>query len=56
MPDGMGQGAASHEGHLEPDPRDDEKITVTRRQLRIIVETMLEIALKDHVRLETIQP
>ena len=57
MANTMGDSAASHEGvdDLEPDPRDDETITVTRRQLRIIVQTMLEIALKDHhVRMETI--
>lgn len=56
MPDTMGQSAASQEGtdELEPDPRDDEKITVTRRQLRIMVRTMLELRLKNHVRLDTI--
>ena len=52
----MGDSAASHEGtdYLEPDPRDDEQITVTRRQLRIMVQTMLDLKLKDHVHLEKV--
>ena len=52
----MGDSPASHEGtdDLSPDPRDDEQITVTRRQLRIMVRTILELELKDYVRLDAI--
>ncbi len=48
-----GESAASHEGtHLGPDERDDEVLTMTRRDLRILVNGIL----KDHVRLDTITP
>ena len=53
---GTGQSAASHEGvELKPYPNDNEIVTLTRRDLRIIVNTLLKIKLKDHVRLETVQ-
>ena len=67
MSDSMGQSAPDHEGtDLEPDERDDEMISLTRRELRIVVRTMMTLALdqqiddridaklKDHVRLERI--
>ena len=52
----MGDSPASHEGvdDLAPDPRDDEQITVTRRQLRIMVRTMVDLKLKDHVFMGTV--
>ena len=69
MSDSMGQSAPDHEGtDLEPDERDDEIVTLTRRELRIVVRTMMTLALdqqiddridaklKDHVRLDTVTP
>jgi len=53
MPDDLrpGDSPASHEGtDLEPDERDDEVLTMTRRDLRILVNGIL----KDHVRLDTV--
>ena len=56
------------ESALEPDERDDEVVTLTRRELRVVVRTMMTLALnqqiddrinvklKNHVRLETITP
>jgi len=44
--DAMGDSPASHEGtYLEPDERDDEVLTLTRRQLRIIIREFLDLAL-----------
>ena len=46
MDNPMGDSAASHEGtYLEPDERDDEVLTMTRRQLRIIVRELLNLML-----------
>ncbi len=60
MSDSTGQSARDHEGTLEPDERDDEVLTMTRRQLRILLRTLslelLDIAFKDHVRLDTVTP
>ncbi len=53
MADPTGQSPADHEGmYLEPDERDNEVLTMTRRDLRILVNGIL----KDHVRLDTITP
>ena len=52
---------------LEPDERDDEVLTMTRRQLRIIVHELVGLmllpaerrrdkALKNYVRLDSITP
>ncbi len=55
MTNPTGESAASHEGtYLKPDERDDEVLTMTRRDLRILVRTLSNVALKDHVRLERI--
>ncbi len=60
-----GESAASHEGtYLEPDERDGEVLTMTRHDLRIIVNVLLDALvlrleverLRDHVRLDTITP
>jgi hypothetical protein len=52
-----GESAASHEGaYLELDERDDEVLTMTRRDLRVLTNQMLKLALKRHVRLDTITP
>ena len=67
-----GQSAPDHEGtNLEPDERDDEVLTMTRRQLRIIVRELLDLMLPSdgrrleqriandgslYVRLDTITP
>ena len=46
MNDPTGQSPASHEGtYLEPDERDDEVLTMTRRQLRIIMREYLDLML-----------
>ena len=53
MTNSTGESTASHEGtYLEPDERDDEVLTMTRRDLRILVNGIL----KNHVRLDTITP
>lgn len=67
-----GESPASHEGtYLEPDERDGEVLTMTRRQLRIIIREFLDLALPSveqlvedridnalrlYVRLDTIAP
>ena len=76
----MGDSPASHEGvdltaisqimrlgtYLKPHKNDDEILTLTRRDLRLIVGTLIDAALlrheariakefKDHVRMETVQ-
>ena len=68
MADPTGQSPADHEGmYLEPDERDDEVLTMTRRQLRILVHELVGLmllppkrrrdkALKNYVRLDTITP
>lgn len=69
MTDPTGQSSTDHEGTgLEPDPRDDEVLTMTRRQLRIIIRELLDLMLpcagrrwpKDspnvYVRLDEITP
>ena len=57
MENPTGQSAASHEGtYLEPRERDDELLTMTRRDLRLFTNQMLKLALKRHVRLDTITP
>ncbi len=69
MPDNpTGESPASHEGtYLEPDERDDEVLTMTRRDLRMLVhelvglmllpaERRLDKALENYVRLDTITP
>ena len=44
MSDSTGQSAPDHEGtNLEPDERDDEVLTMTRRQLRILVNGILDV-------------
>ena len=45
MPDNStGESPASHEGtYLEPDERDDEVLTMTRRDLRILVWGILDV-------------
>ena len=67
----MGDSAASHEGaeYLKPHPKDGEVLMMTRRDLRIFADRLLNIAsnrfekqidqridarLKDHVHLETV--
>ena len=53
MTNSTGESPASHEGtYLEPDARDDEVLTMTRRDLRILVNGIL----KNHVRLDAITP
>ena len=72
MCDSTGESPASHEGtYLEADERDDELITMTRRQLRIIVRELFDVTLPRaehrfqnridkngnlYVRLDTITP
>ena len=68
MTNPTGESAASHEGtYLEPDERDDEVLTLTRRDLRMLVhelvglmllpaERRLDKALENYVRLDTITP
>ena len=68
MTNPTGDSPASHEGtYLEADERDDELITMTRRQLRIIVRELLDAmllpskrrrdkALRNYVRLDTVTP
>ena len=61
MTNPTGESPASHEGnYLDPDERDDEVLTMTRRDLRILLRTLstesLEVALKTYVRLDTITP
>ena len=76
----MGDSPSSHEGtdltaiseivrlgtYLEPHKNDDEILTLTRRDLRLIVRTLIDAALlrheariakafKDHVHMETVQ-
>jgi hypothetical protein len=54
MADPTGQSAPDHEGtYLEPDDRDDEVLTMTRRDLRILLRTF-SFELLD--RLDTITP
>ncbi len=51
MTNPTGESPASHEGtYLEPDERDDEVLTMTRRDLRILLRTLSNVALKNHVR------
>jgi hypothetical protein len=46
LADGMGDSATMHEtGNLPPDPRDAEALTITRRDLRIVVQGVLDAAL-----------
>ena len=55
------------ESALEPDERDDEVLTMTRRQLRILVHELVGLmllptkrrrdkALRNYVRMDTITP